>query len=67
MTKEKAHNAHIKEKKIRLQIENVVILGELFSWGQSGLCLPPGSGVPGGWEVGRVEDDVLFLLGTTLL
>lgn len=23
----------------------------------------PGSGVPGGWEAGRVEDAVLFLLG----
>ena len=50
-----------------MQIENVVILGGWFSWGWSGWCLPPGSGVPGGWEVGRVEDDVLVLLGNTLL
>lgn len=68
MTKGKAHNTHIKGKKIRLQIENVVILGELFSWGSlvcvcllGAGCLVAGSGGGGRMVFSSSWETTLFL------
>lgn len=67
MTKGKAHNTHIKEKKKQTANGKCCHLRGVVFLGPSGLGLPPGSGVPGGWEVGRMAGDLLVLLGTTSL
>lgn len=66
--KGKAPSTYLKENRIRLQIENVILLG-LLSWGSLAHARPPGELGVGcalaAWD-GKGEGQCFFLLGAAL-